>query len=80
MRCVYCCIAVVGHREVMTVPGLGAAHSTCHINHQFQQRIFRGIDIAMLGDSDLAVLEELVKTERNQRSKSSLEPMDFELF
>ncbi|MFZ2318917.1 MAG: hypothetical protein WAW12_03510 [Pseudomonas sp.] len=50
------------------------------MNHQFLQRVFRGIDIAMLGDSDLAVLEELVKTERNQRSKSSLEPMDFELF
>ncbi|HRL95370.1 MAG TPA: hypothetical protein PK873_17680 [Pseudomonas sp.] len=50
------------------------------MNHQFQQRVFRGIDIVMLGDSDLAVLEELVKTERNQRSKSSFEPMDFELF
>lgn len=80
MRCEYCSSPVVGRLDVLTVPGVGPAHSHCHMNHQFQQRIFRGIDIAGLSDSELSVLEELVKTERNQRSKDNAEHMDFELF
>ena len=80
MRCEYCLNPVVGHLDVLTVPGVGPAHGNCHINHQFQQRVFFGVDIAALGDSELSVLEELVKTERNQRSKDNAEHMDFELF
>lgn len=80
MRCVYCGNPVVGHPEVITVTGVGAAHSSCYMNHQFSQRVFRGVDISVLCCDELRLLEELVKTERNLRSKASDDCMDFELF
>lgn len=80
MRCEYCAAGVVGQRDVMTVPGLGPAHIHCFRNFQFQQRIFRGVDISTLADSELLQLEELVKTERNQRTKIADPDFGFELF
>jgi hypothetical protein len=80
MRCEYCATAVVGRSDVLMLPGLGPAHTQCFMNFQFQQRIFRGIDIAALAAAELALLEELVKTERNQRNKIADDDLGFELF
>jgi hypothetical protein len=80
MRCEFCITDVVGRSDVMTAPGLGPAHIQCFLNFQFKQRVFRSIDITTLADDELAVLEELVKTERNQRNKPADDHLDFELF
>lgn len=70
MRCIYCDIYLVGHPEVVSIPGQGLAHHNCFITAQFRSRRFRGLDIKELSDDCLAQLRELVLTETNERNRA----------
>lgn len=71
MRCEFCTHNVVGHPEVVNIPGQGIAHYNCFIAHQFHRRIFRGVDLSTLCEEGLRELEDLVRTERNARTPDS---------
>ena len=71
MRCEFCTHNVVGHPNVVSIPGQGIAHQNCFIAYQFHRRIFHGINLSKLCEDGLRELEDLVKTERNARKPDS---------
>ncbi len=71
MRCNFCQKEVLGARPI-TVPGLGPAHDICYQSHLVSKRIFAGLNIAALDDSQLTELSDLVLMEKNARMSAIL--------
>ena len=80
MRCEFCSHKLVGHPEVVSIPGQGLAHYNCFVTAQFRRRIFEGLDIAALDDQRLSLLHELVVTELNSRQREVAPEQAIELF
>ncbi len=80
MRCQFCGESVVGSKDPMTIVGVGSAHLSCYMSFQFQQRIFKGVDLTKLSAHELSALDELLQTEKNRRSRRQGADEDIELF
>lgn len=80
MRCEFCNQKLVGHPQVVSIPGQGLAHPHCYTTAQFNRRVFEGVDIAALDDERLSLLRELVVTEVNSRQRDRASGLGVELF
>ena len=68
MNCVYCDSTVLG-ADPITVAGKGPAHASCHQHGLMVDRIFAGLSLNNLSDSDLNELSDMVQMEKNARLK-----------
>ena len=68
MRCVFCDKSVIGVGNVVTIQGGAPAHLDCHKFQLMSQRVFKGIKLTTLSDSELTELSDLVKQEMNSRA------------
>ncbi len=66
MNCCYCNRTVIG-KDAITIMGGAPAHSRCHQFELVSKRVFRGIPLTRLTDSELNELQEMLQTERNNR-------------
>ena len=82
MRCSYCEKAVLGSSPI-TVPGLGPAHEICYQTNLVSNRIFAGLNIALLDNQQLNELSDMVLMEKNARTSEtsgSFDDFEIELF
>jgi len=70
MRCTYCSGKVVGHRNVVVVPGKGPTHEGCFQKSliSIAQRTFSGMDLTQFTDAALNELSDMVAIEQNART------------
>ena len=54
--------------DPITVSGSGSAHVGCYQTRLITERIFAGVNIAKLDDSELNELSDIVLMEKNSRS------------
>lgn len=82
MRCSFCDKVVLGGKPI-TVSGLGPAHEMCYQTNLINNRVFDGLNIAQLTDSDLSELADMVQMEKNARKsdkKAGVAEFEIELF
>lgn len=75
MKCVYCNKGVWGKHGV-TVPGVGPAHFQCFQTDLGMRRMFKGLEITQLDDSELAELQDMVLAETNHRRRDARDDVD----
>ena len=70
MRCIYCSEPVFGLGGI-TIPHQGPAHVQCFSVQKVYLRQFKGLDLSVLTDAELAELKELLLAEENSRQRQN---------
>lgn len=80
MRCIYCDNSIIesgkNFGKPMTAPGKGVAHTLCYTKDLINQRVFRGLKIAVLDIEELSELKEMVLIEMNARAPAVMQEID----